>query len=78
MIQPITAECQNRDNEGYLIDCGHDGHELQVCDNVSCQGFNIQSETWGKLREDWRKLYICEVCEDCGYSVDDHGSIVQL
>jgi hypothetical protein len=78
MAQPITSECYKQDNEGYTADCGHDGHELQQCDNVSCQGFNIKSETWAKIREDWRKLYICETCEDCGYSVNDKNQIVQF
>jgi len=77
MAAPITSECQTRDDQGYLKDCGHDGHELQVCDNVSCQGFNIRTEIWEKLRKDWRKLYICEICEDCGYSVNDKNEIVQ-
>ena len=78
MVQPITSECHKQDKDGYTSDCGHEGHELQQCDNVSCQGFNIKSETWQKIREDWRKLYICETCEDCGYSVNENNNIVQF
>ena len=78
MVQPITSECHKQDDDGYTADCGHDGHELQQCDAVGCQGFNIKSETWEKIREDWRKLYICEICEDCGYSVNGNNEIVQF
>ena len=56
MAQPITSECDKRDDDGYISDCGHRyQHELQQCDNVSC---------------------LCEICEDCGYAVNERNEAV--
>ena len=73
MSQPITAECyRNRDAQDYLAECEHSEHELQHCFISSCPGFIVNWDTWESS-----STFICETCQDSGYSIDANGELIQ-
>ena len=71
--RPFTADClSNEDEQGYLAECEHREHALDHCSIDGCAGFIVNWRTFNPSDN-----FICEICEDCGWSYDANGRLVE-